>query len=79
MHAIGFDNHWLVGPEIGIPSVMAPRESAARAFDYTAWDAAAIGIFYDPRLPPGLMRGAALTVVNLLVADWHGTIKAMDA
>ncbi len=59
MHAIGFDNHWLVGPEIGIPSVMAPRESAARAFDYSAWDAAAIGIFCDPRLPPGLMRGAA--------------------
>jgi hypothetical protein len=74
MHAIGFDNHWLAGPETAMLSVLAPREGALRALDYSAWDAAAIRLLYDSRLPPGLMRDEALVLVNRLVAERPNTI-----
>lgn len=68
MHAIGFDNHW-PGTAGAMPSVLAPRYSAARAADFSPWDELAIRALYDPRLEPGMPRHIALPLAARIVEE----------
>lgn len=64
MHALGFDSHWYPQHASEIKSVLAYRESAARADDYTAWDVMAIRILYDGRIRAGMSRQKSLRIAH---------------
>lgn len=69
MHGLGFDNHW-TGPLAtgALPSVLAHRDTQARARVFSSHDLAAIRLLYDPRLVPGTRRDRALPLVRALIA-----------
>lgn len=68
MHALGFDSHW--HPKAGgkIRSVLAYRDSPARAEDYTPWDIMAIRILYDWRIRAGMNREKSLSIAYEVIS-----------
>jgi len=67
MHALGFDSHWYPQYVSEIKSVLAYRESAARAADYTRWDVMAIRVLYDGRIRAGMSRQKSLSIAHEVV------------
>jgi hypothetical protein len=67
MHALGFDSHWYPQHASDIKSVLAFRESPARAADYTPWDVMAIRILYDGRIRAGMSRQKSLSIAHEVV------------
>lgn len=67
MHALGFDSHWYPQHVSEIKSVLAYRESPARAGDYTRWDVMAIRILYDGRIRAGMSRQKSLSIAHEVV------------
>lgn len=67
MHALGFDSHWYPQHASEIKSVLAFRESPARAADYTRWDVMAIRILYDGRIRAGMSRQKSLSIAHEVV------------
>jgi hypothetical protein len=62
MHALGFDSHWYPKNGSEIHSVLAFRDSASRADDYTRWDIMAIRVLYDGRIRAGMAREKSLSI-----------------
>lgn len=69
MHALGFDSHWYPQHASEIKSVLAYRESRARAEDYTPWDVMAIRILYDGRIRAGMSRQRSLRIAHEVVGS----------
>lgn len=69
MHALGFDSHWYPQHASEIKSVLAYRESTARAGDYTPWDVMAIRILYDGRIRAGMSRQRSLRIAHEVVGS----------
>lgn len=67
MHALGFDSHWYPQYVSEIKSVLAYRESAARAADYTHWDVMAIRVLYDGRIRAGMSRQKSLSIAHEVI------------
>jgi hypothetical protein len=85
MHALGFDNHWMghrATPRM--PSVLALRAAPARSAGYSTLDQAAIGLLYDRRLRPGMLRERALGLAEGIITRRYGshyaeTLEIRDA
>ena len=69
MHALGFDSHWTAADGSEIRSVLAYRDSPARADDYTAWDIMAIRLLYDWRIRAGMSRQKSLTIAHEVIRE----------
>lgn len=69
MHALGFDSHWYPQKQSEIRSVLAYRESAARAEDYSPWDIMAIRLLYDWRIRAGMSRQKSLTIAHEVINE----------
>jgi len=69
MHALGFDSHWYPQYASEIKSVLAYRESAARADDYTPWDVMAIRVLYDWRIHAGMPRQKSLRIAYEVIRE----------
>ena len=67
MHALGFDSHWYPQYASEIKSVLAYRESEARAADYTRWDVMAIRVLYDGRIRAGMSRQKSLSIAHEVI------------
>lgn len=67
MHALGFDSHWYPQSASEIRSVLAYRDSASRADDYTRWDVMAIRILYDWRIRAGMNREKSLSIAHEVI------------
>jgi len=69
MHALGFDSHWYPQQPSAIKSVLAYRDSAARANDYTLWDIMAIRVLYDFRIQAGMSRQKSLMIAHEVISE----------
>jgi hypothetical protein len=69
MHALGFDSHWYPQHASEIKSVLAYRESAARAEDYSHWDIMAIRLLYDGRIRAGMNRQKSLSIAHEVIGQ----------
>ena len=69
MHALGFDSHWYPQQASEIKSVLAFRDSAARAYDYTPWDVMAIRVLYDWRIQAGMTRQKSLSIAHEVIRE----------
>jgi hypothetical protein len=67
MHALGFDSHWYPQKGSEIRSVLAYRDSASRADDYTRWDVMAIRVLYDWRIHAGMTREKSLSIAHEVI------------
>ena len=67
MHALGFDSHWYPKTGSEIRSVLAYRDSSARADDYSPWDIMAIRILYDRRIHAGMNREKSLSIAHEVI------------
>ena len=67
MHALGFDSHWYPKTGSEIRSVLAYRDSSARAEDYSPWDIMAIRILYDRRIHAGMNREKSLSIAHEVI------------
>lgn len=64
MHALGFDSHWFPKKGSTIRSVLAYRDSASRADDYSRSDIMAIRVLYDWRIQAGMTREKSLSIAH---------------
>lgn len=69
MHALGFDSHWYPHQPNPIRSVLAYRESVARADDYSPWDIQAIRLLYDWRIRAGMSRQKSLRIAHEVISE----------